>query len=87
MASEPVREKAAKSLLAVQEFDAGKLVQEVRLGEMAFETVVEPAQQLISLFKKLPEPALEEFPRTFREKSCNMLIPHFCCFNRFLTSN
>lgn len=49
-------------LKRVQEFDCMRLVRRDKLGDLNFEDAVEPAKRLISIFAKLPETAIPEFP-------------------------
>ena len=52
-----------EALVRVQQYDSGKLPRRDELGaKFTFEDAVEPAQELISLFKRIPVSALAEFP-------------------------
>lgn len=54
---------AEESLLRIQEFDPQRLVRRDELGtKFAFDSAVEPAQRLISLYRKLPPSSLGEYP-------------------------
>ncbi len=61
--SEGLYQEARASLLRVQEFHINQLPREDELGtKLNFSEVVEPAQELIDLFKRLSETALQDFP-------------------------
>lgn len=63
MAQQIVIEEVLEDLRRVQDFRPADLVQEKRLGaDAAFHEAVEPAEQLINLFRKLPADAVDEFP-------------------------
>lgn len=65
--------KAIESLKRVQEFDASSLTRATELGsEMSFLDAVEPARQLIDLFKRLSTAALIDFP----DKNLQLVIQH-----------
>ena len=54
---------ATQSLSRVQEYDAESLAQADRLGrDFQFAEVIEPAKNLVTLFRKIPASALSEFP-------------------------
>ena len=58
-----VVEDAIMSLERMQNFVADDLIQRDKLGDaFSFESAVDPANRLISLFSKLPKDALFEFP-------------------------
>lgn len=49
-------------LRRIQEFNAADLIQGKRLGEMAFEGAVAPAQRLIDLFSRIRRDSIDELP-------------------------
>ncbi len=52
-----------EDLERVQAFEPESLIQKERLGaELSFDMAVKPAERLVTLFKKLPREAVEEFP-------------------------
>lgn len=53
---------AKVSLARVQEFNSSDLIQKERLGQNSFEDAVAPASQILSLFRQLPQSALELLP-------------------------
>lgn len=61
--TEQLFEEAHESLERMQQFDVSKLPREADLGtRLNFGEAVEPAQQLIDLYKRLSITALEDFP-------------------------
>lgn len=51
-------EETTTALERIQQYKVEELVQDRRLGELSFEGIVEPAQRLITLFKRIPVSAL-----------------------------
>lgn len=75
MSEEIVVEDVLNNLDRIQRFDAQDLIQRDKLGvDFAFDQAVDPARNLISLFKKLPIDAVLEFPfeqKGIIQNSCN----------------
>jgi hypothetical protein len=66
MADSITVEEIQQDIRRVQEFKPESLIQKERLGEMSFESAVEPARTMIELFSRIPPEAITEFP--FQQK-------------------
>lgn len=80
--------EAKESLSRIQDFDVGELPRISDLGSrLNFSEVVDPAQQLIELYKRLSLTALEDFPDKILTIIRDNANSHFKLFSQILEFN
>ena len=85
---EELYEEAKESLNRIQNFDVDKLPRTSDLGSrLNFSDVVDPAQQLIDLYKRLSLTALQDFPDNILTVVRDNANDHFKLFSQILEFN
>lgn len=78
-----IYEDTKGSLLRIQDFDVNTLSRSAKLGEsFSFNETVEPARELINLYKRLSISALEDFPEDTLRKIKKVLMVLIIYFRR-----
>ncbi len=85
MANNTAIEDIISDVERVQNFESQTLVQRDRLGEMAFENAVKPAQQLIELFRKLSTDIIWHLPPHQNEAVQRQAKSVYSLFDQILT--
>ncbi len=83
-----VYNEARESLERIQTFNVNTLPRETEIGSrLNFKEVIEPAQQLIDLYKRLSVTALQDFPDNILTPIKDNANAHFNLFNQILEFN
>jgi hypothetical protein len=84
-ADDQARQEALASLARLQEFDPGTLARERDLGAaLNFKGVVEPAQRLVDLYRRLSAAALQDLPANQLTQVRNQANADFKIFTEIL---